>query len=424
MTLYRPKGSKVYVMDFMFHGQRIRETTGMSSITRAREAEDKRKQGLRDGAAGIRKAGAPRLLSVAAAEWQETKQAAWSPKMAEIAANSMTHLLPLLGKKLLVDIEAADVARYQKARLAENASPRSVNIEVAMLRQIMRKSGMWERIRQDVVMLKERDDVGRAITQVEEIVLLHECGRSRSRILLPFVTLALETGARFNTIRTLQWSNIDFANRCLRFGKDKTSAGTGRTVPLNLRALETLSFWSQQFPARQPEHYVFPREKCGCAGAEESFGFTGAVVYDTDPSQPIGDVKEAWESAKGRTRRYCRSCQNAVLRERPGSGKGYVCETCGCETHVLPVGLTGVRFHDLRHTAVSRMIAAGIPLPIIAKIVGWSAGTMAKMAARYGHFTMEELRGAVEAISSRKIERGSPRFSPQPEARVEGAPVN
>ena len=47
---------------------------------------------------------------------------------------------------------------------------------------------------------------------------------------------------------------------------------------------------------------------------------------------------------------------------------------------------------------MSRMIAAGAPLPIIAKI-GWSAGTMAKMAARYGHFGIEELRSAVESIS-------------------------
>jgi hypothetical protein len=59
-----------------------------------------------------------------------------------------------------------------------------------------------------------------------------------------------------------------------------------------------------------------------------------------------------------------------------------------------------VRFHDLRHSAVSRMIAARVPLPIIAKIVGWAPGTMAKMAARYGHFGIEEPRGTVEAISS------------------------
>jgi hypothetical protein len=50
------------------------------------------------------------------------------------------------------------------------------------------------------------------------------------------------------------------------------------------------------------------------------------------------------------------------------------------------------------------MIAAGTPLPIIARIVGWSAGTMAKMAARYGHFGIEDLRGAVEAIGRNPVE--------------------
>jgi integrase len=45
-------------------------------------------------------------------------------------------------------------------------------------------------------------------------------GASRARSLLPFVVLTLETGARKNTVRTLQWKNIDFDARCLRFGKD------------------------------------------------------------------------------------------------------------------------------------------------------------------------------------------------------------
>jgi len=39
--------------------------------------------------------------------------------------------------------------------------------------------------------------------------------------------LALETGARFNTVRTLQWRRVDFAGRCLKWGKDKTPSGTG-----------------------------------------------------------------------------------------------------------------------------------------------------------------------------------------------------
>ena len=57
-------------------------------------------------------------------------------------------------------------------------------------------------------------------------------------------------------------------------------------MPLNQRAVETLRFCAQQFPNRQPEHYVFPLEKYRCAGAEESFGFTGTLVYETDRGLP------------------------------------------------------------------------------------------------------------------------------------------
>src|SRR5262249_770394 len=296
MSLYRR--GKIWWMDFYFHGQRIQETTQMTSITRAREVQEKRKQALRDGTAGIRKQQQPRLLSVAAQEWLEAKKPAWSPRMTDIARTSMSHFLPALVKKLLVDIEASDISKYQKTRLAEGASSRTVNIEVGVLRQIMRKYGTWARIQPEVTMLPERQDAGRALSAEEESALLLECGRARSRILLPFVVLGLETGARFNTIRTLQWKNISLGNRCLQFGKDKTTAGTGRLVPLNQRALAALTFWAQQFPSRSPEHFVFPLEKCSGAGTKGSFGFTGTLVYDTYPTQPIGDVKEAWEGAK------------------------------------------------------------------------------------------------------------------------------
>jgi integrase len=97
-------------------------------------------------------------------------------------------------------------------------------------------------------MLPTRDDVGRAITAAEERAMLEACARSRSRSLLPFVILAIETGARYGVIRTLRWRSIDFANRCLQFGKDKTPSGTGRIIPLNPRAMATLSFWASHFP--------------------------------------------------------------------------------------------------------------------------------------------------------------------------------
>jgi hypothetical protein len=46
---------------------------------------------------------------------------------------------------------------------------------------------------------------------------------------------------------------------------------------------------------------------------------------------------------------------------------------------------------------------------------------MAKMAARYGHFGIEELRSAVESISTREnseIDSGYPQFSPQSDTKT------
>lgn len=428
MSLFRFRNSKVYWMDFFFHGQRIQESTGTRSKTLAKKIQDKRRRELEEGAAGIRKRQQPLLLSAATAAWLEVKKPAWAPRTFGIAENSLNHLLPVLGKRLLVDIEARDIAVYQKARTAESAKPRTVNIEVATLRQIMRRHGAWARIQQDVTMLPEGEDVGRALSTDEESALLRECGRSRSRSLLPFVTLALYTGSRYNTIRTLQWRNINFANRALRFGKDKTAAGTGRTVPLLPRAMETLEFWAQQFPQRKPEHYVFPFERVGGKGNDDTFGFNGSTTYKTDPTKPIGDIKEAWEAAKRRTRRHCPQCKTGLLANKEKPAKGHLCIDCKAETQELAPGVA-VRFHDLRHTAASRMIANGIPLPLVAKILGWSVGTMAKMAARYGHFGMEELRRAVEAIAiapaeSTKIEVGSLEFSLESKGSESGHRAN
>ena len=103
---------------------------------------------------------------------------------------------------------------------------------------------------------------------------------------MPFVALAIETGARFNVIRTLQWANIDFANRCLQFGKDKTPSGTGRIIPLNPRRVATLHFWASNFPNREPEHYVFPAENHGAAGNK----FEPKAYQTTQPS-PLGISK-------------------------------------------------------------------------------------------------------------------------------------
>jgi hypothetical protein len=77
--------------------------------------------------------------------------------------------------------------------------------------------------------------------------------------------------------------SVDFENRCLR---------TGRIIPLNQRAMAALGFWTTHFPAREPKHSVFPTERYGAAGDKFC-----AKAYDSDPTKPIGSIKEAWEAA-------------------------------------------------------------------------------------------------------------------------------
>jgi len=397
MSVFRYKGSKVWTMDFLFHGQRVRESTGTRSKTLALKIEDKRRRALEEGAAGIRKQRQPLLLSVAADEWLEMKRATLAPRSVEIAEGSLAHLQPDLGRKLICEINAGDIARYQQRRLDQGAACRTVNLEVGTLRAILKRSGQWARVQPEVKMLPERDDVGRAITPEEETALLQACSQSRSRSLVPFVILALETGARYGTIRTLQWGNVDLADRCLKWGKDKTAAGTGRIVPLSQRAVTALSFWATHFPNRQPEHYVFPAERYGAGGDEFS-----AKAYHVDPSKPIGSVKEAWEAARVRAARILKGEKDAADPETA--------------EEIAPLAC---RFHDLRHTAVSRMLNAGIPIAKVAKIVGWSGSTMVLMAKRYGHFALSDLRGAVETISKGKIDAGSLVFSPVSDAKPE-----
>lgn len=59
-----------------------------------------------------------------------------------------------------------------------------------------------------------------------------------------------------------------------------------------------------------------------------------------------------------------------------------------------------MRFHDLRHTAVTRMLRAGTPLTTVAAIVGWSPSTMYLMAKRYAHILQPEMRKAVSILGA------------------------
>ena len=351
------KRGNVWWFKFVFAGRTFRESSKSTSKVVARDAERHRRRELEEGYHGLKKRPPPVLLSVAAKNWLATKQPTLAPKSYTIECiNIAKHLNPALGKHLLTDIDADDVAGYQRHRLEQGAAPKTVNLELGTLRAILRRHRLWEQIRPDVRMLATPDDQGQALSEQEEEALLHACAVSRSRSLLLAVTLALNTGMRASEIRLLRWRQVDLTSRTLTVGRSKTDAGTGRAIPLNQRVMATLTFWASLFEERQPEHYVFPSEQYGLAGHRRT-----PCTHRVDPTTAIGSWKTAWTLAR----------RNAGV---------------------------AARFHDLRHTAVSRLLERGVPLSIVASIMGWSASTMTKMAKRYAHFTLEAQRKAVETL--------------------------
>ncbi|MGH3181678.1 MAG: tyrosine-type recombinase/integrase, partial [Streptosporangiaceae bacterium] len=278
-------------------------------------------------------------LPKALEEWRKKRAHTIAPNTVSYYLRHCQRLADGLGSITLGAITADVVASYQQKRLAAGVSPRTVNMEVGTLRSVMIRARLWANIAPDVHMLPEPASPGVAITRQQEEQLLAACAASRSPSLHTFIVLAIETGARRGVIQTLQWKRVDFGNRCLTWGKDKTPAGTGRVVPLSVRALAALADWSRQFPGRQPDDYVFPTMSVGGSGrrglqgARQDACFVGGVAYDVDPARPIGDVTSAWEAARKRA------------------------------------GLQ-IRIHDCRHLAASRMLDAGVPIAKVARILG------------------------------------------------------
>jgi integrase len=272
---------------------------------------------------------------------------------------------------LLSDISADEVSRYQAERKKEGASPRTVNMEVGSLRAILRKHRLWANVQPDVRMLKARQDVGRALTGDEQYRLLAACKKSRSRSLYPAVLLSLHTGLCNSELRLLRWRRVDLLERTITVGKSKTAGGEGRNVPLSRTATLCLHEWRSLFPDAHPAHFVFPSERYGLDG-EDGAEHGVAVPYDVRVDKPIGSWKVSWTAARETAKVTC-------------------------------------RWHDMRHTFVSKMAERQASDATIMSLAGHLSR---KMMEKYSHVRNEAKRQAISALDA-DFGRESPQIPPQ-----------
>ena len=358
MSVY--KRGDVWWYKFRFAGQMVRESSKSESKTVAKDAERIRRRELEESWNQIKRRKLPPLFSVAAADWLKTRTGI-APATERSYKLAISQLTKDLGKQLLCDISGEDLAAFQTRRKREGVSNRTVNLEMGVLRSILRRYRMWEAIAADVDFLRESASPGRALTHEEESALLDAASKSRCRSLYPVVMLAINTGMRASEIRGLTWAQVDFFASTLTVGKSKTTAGTGRLIPLNPRAVAVLTHWRGLFPGAQPGHHVFPHEKYGLAGNDRK-----KCAYEVVPTEPMQRWKVAWESVRKTANVSC-------------------------------------RFHDLRHTFISRLAESQASDSTVMALAGHVSRAMME---RYSHIRMEAKRKAVDTLSGTDFEPG------------------
>ncbi len=265
------------------------------------------------------------------------------------------HLTPVLGPRLICDIDADTIASYQAKRKKADASARTINKELQVLRQILKRHKLWGNLQGDVKFEREHNDIGKALTRDEERSLLAGC--AKNPLLNAVVTLALNTALRKNEIRTLRWSQIDFEKRTLIVGRAKTEGGSGRLIPLNQPAFDALVKWAGRLVESASDDYVFPA--CEAAGIEREHPDKERI----DPSKPITSWRSAWRVALKRARLQ-------------------------------------IRFHDLRHTCITKLAESQVSEQTLMAIAGHVSR---KMIEHYSHIRMEAKRAALDAIAAQPL---------------------
>lgn len=253
----------------------------------------------------------------------------------------LSHLLQFFDGKKLSNITPADIEDYQKFRLAEGAKPATVNRERACLSHLFNLAKRRQKFFgvnpvSQVQALEENNQRERILSPEEEERLLSCC----SPHLKPIIITALYTGMRKGEIINLKWENIDLKHNIITIKNNVSKNKKTRRIPISSAIRR-----------------VFLKQRLQNGRADFVF-----ISSNGNPYKRHDSLKKPFQVA----------CQKANIEE--------------------------LRFHDLRHTAATRMVEAKAGIVAVSRILGHSS---LKMTMRYAH-PEDSLRDAVEKLANFK----------------------
>jgi integrase len=317
-------------------------------------------------------------LEDALEEFVKGREGRVSERTSQIDRERAKVLKRIMGKTLVRKIGAAAIRAYQEARKAEGVSGRTVNLEVTLIRQILKRAKRWSVIADEVENLPEnRNTVGRVLTR-EQKLLLFQTASSKPEWEVAYCAgvVAVNTTCRKVELLNLRWSDVDLFERVLFVRRSKTEAGH-RAIPLNGEAMAAFSRLRQR------------AEALG-GGAVKHFVFPTCEHETADFTKPQKGFRTSWRSlVKAAGKAAGREAARAAL------------ETGGGIRHARAAwkraagAFAGFRFHDLRHQSITEMAEAGVPEAAMQSIAGHLSK---KMLDHYSHVRMAAKRQAVQAL--------------------------
>jgi integrase len=377
MSIY--KRGKTWWTDFSVNGQRFRESLDTADW---REAQSQQKELIAQASAGklapSSRQFARLAFSEAADRYLDTRKLELSKRSLSKERQLLVHPRKFFGAMSLARISAENLLEYRDSRASEELKPSYLNMEMGAIRRILKRAKRWHIVADDIRPLKERRNVGRALLPEEKSQLLRIAdSRPEWNIARLAATLSLNTTMRGCELKGLKWRDVDLNSGTVTIRRSKTDAGE-RVIPLNgdaMSAILELFERAEKLNAAELDHYVFPACENGTIDPERA--------------------QESWRTS---WRRLTRSidCPKCNLLQNPGQ----VCrgEKCKADIRKIQSPLAGLRFHDLRHHAITELAESQASDQTTMAIAGHVS---MKMLSHYSHVRLEAKRTALNSISSR-----------------------
>ena len=369
-------------IDVTINGVRYREALDTSDKREAKELEKNRiaeiKQGK--GASKTGRAFARRPFSEAAAAYLDERKPHVAERTMQFEKERLGPLSKHFGEKPLLRFKAEDIAAYQTARLNAGLSGRTVNMETGVLRRMLKRAKVWNAISEDVRALPEHQGAVGKVLPADLKRMLFETAASKPEWMAAHcaAVLSVSTTCRSIEIKNLLWQDVDLFSRVATIRRSKTAAGQ-RSIPLNgdaMAALARLLERAEAHGCNEPEHYVFPT----------------CEHLTLDPTRHQKSWRTSWRKLVLAT---ARRAGREAAREAVESGGGFRVARAAWKRAAAP--FTGLRFHDLRHQAITEMAEGGASDATLMAVAGHMSR---RMLEHYSHVRMAAKRTALDKLES------------------------